>query len=71
MKRLLLAIALLFPTAAYAQGTFRGADELRRHQAIESAETDRQEKWMIVLVVLVAAGVGIYFWNDYQKRQRK
>ncbi len=34
MKRLLLAIALLFPTAAYAQGTFRGADELRRHQAI-------------------------------------
>lgn len=69
MKTFMLCLAL---NPLFAQGgTFRGNDELRRQQAIEYAETDRQEKWMWVVGVLVVGGIAAYLWNEHQKEQRK
>lgn len=69
MKRLLLCGALLFPMTA--QGTFKGLDDLRVTQAREAAESSRQEKWMWLIGLIAAAGIGYVIWKEYDKKQGK
>lgn len=71
MKRMLLAL-LLIASPAHAQlRKLGGADETDRVKISEHAETERQEKWMWLVGLIAAAGLGVYLWQDYQKRQKQ
>lgn len=68
MKRMLLALLLLCPATAHAQlRKLGGADETDRVKISEYAESERQEKWMILVGVIAAAGIGVYLWQQNQK----
>jgi hypothetical protein len=72
VKRFLLVAMLLIPSVAHAQlRKLGGADETDRVRIAEYAESDRQEKWMMLVGAIAAVGVGIYLWQQYQKEQRK
>lgn len=69
MKRILLAL-LLLAGPAYAQLRSLpdgGAAEFRQKQMQESAESERQEKWMWLVGLIAAAGIGVYLWQQNQK----
>lgn len=72
MKRLLMALVLLFPETSEAQGLRKlgGADETDRVRIAEYAESDRQEKWMWLVGLIAAAGIGYVIWKEYDKKQR-
>lgn len=74
MKRMLLAVLLLCPATAQAQ--LRGlpdggAAEFRQKQMQEYAESERQEKWMWLVGLIAAAGLGVYLWQQNQKGQKQ
>lgn len=72
MKRLLLVLLLLWPNVADAQlRKLGGADETDRVRIAENAESSRQEKWMLLVGAIAAAGIGYVIWKEYDKKQVK
>jgi len=68
MKRMLLALLLLCPATAQARlGKIGDGAQTEQVQISEYAESERQEKWMILVGVIAAAGIGVYLWQQSQK----
>ena len=73
MRKIILGLATWCLLSGASEAELRplqplgGSPSHGTYEMQEAAETSRQEKWMMLVGLVAAAGIGIYLWQDYQK----